>query len=128
VEGWFGLPATDSLIRKLGPKFTLSELTDELLFEILGDPRCEDCSWLTAIRDRTLSETNTTTQAKIRVLKALYLVGIIGVKLPDYPNALYSFEQSFSFAPEIVASCSFIVHKMFWSAFNLTNERIATGG
>ena len=45
-DSYFGLPALLPLLRKLGPRFALREISDDEVYAVLGGERASSCSWL----------------------------------------------------------------------------------
>jgi hypothetical protein len=121
-DSYFGLAVLFLVLRRLGPKFTLSDFSDEELFKIMQDPRCEQCDWLTALQHDILSDRMPNADCKVQLLKALYLVGIVGIREDDTGQVAYSFERAFNHFPKGLGNEMFIIHKMFWSALSLTER------
>jgi hypothetical protein len=123
-DSYFGLSALFQVLRGLGPKFTIGDFTDDELFKIMQDPRCEQCDWLAALQRNVLTDRITQAECKMQLLTALYLVGIVGVREEDTGQVAYSFERAFNNLPKADAGeVVFTIHKMFWSALGLT-ERV----
>jgi hypothetical protein len=125
-DSYFGLAAVFPVLRSLGPKFKLDDFTDVELFKIMQDSRCEQCEWLATLQHEILMDQITHADCKMHLLKALYLVGIVGVREDDSGQVAYSFERAFSHFPKGLGTEMFTIHKMFWNALSLTER--ATGG
>ena len=122
MDSYFSLPLFFPMLTKLGVKFTLDQIREEDLNLILDHKRAEQCRWLSGLQTLFCSSANGSQEVKIEILKALYLVGLIGVKQPHSHHVLYGFDQSFDSSPEILANTTFHIHKMFWNSLGLSAE------
>src|SRR5207248_2482624 len=114
---YFGLAALFPLIARLGPRFTLADISDTDITSILSLPRVEDCSWLRSIQEAYCTDRMKPEQIKIEIVRCLFQIGIIGIKQAGTPHIQYSVDQAFDSTPEFLLNSTFVVHKMFWSAF-----------
>lgn len=119
-DSFFGLPLLFPLLTRLGPTFTLDRIGDEDVNRILGDQRCEQCPWLYALVKLFCDDRMSAEDVKVEILKAMYLVGLVGVKQPHSNQVHFSFDQTLDTSPEILGGTTFYVHKMFWSALGLS--------
>jgi len=107
------------LIKHLGQRFSLVEIDDDSILSILCSVGSSDYEWLLNIRDKVLDGKMSYKDAKLKILNALYLVGIVGMKTGT-SKTMYSFEKGFYFSPGSFEDASFCIHKMFWSAFDFS--------
>lgn len=120
-DSYFGLPVFFPLLAKLGPKFTCAKVSDEDIHAILNNAQCDQCKWLSGIQEQFCGNKTDMLRIKVEFLRALYLIGLIGVKQPHSHHVLYSSDQPFDSNPEVLTNASFHVHKLFWSSLGLTN-------
>lgn len=125
-DSYFGLPLLFPLLTRVGPKFTLDDISETDVNQILGSDRCEKCPWLRTLQEQFCVNQIDIAEIKIELIKAMYLVGLIGVKQPGSPHLLYSFDQPLNTSPEILVNSMFCIHKMFWSSLGLTRAEAAT--
>ena len=122
-DSYYGLPALFSTLKHLGVRFSLSDFTDDDVFEVIQDPRTELCEWLKSLSNKLLENHISTKDCKISMLQALYLVGIVGIKEQDSSHVTYSFDRAFNYMPGALHKAEFVIHKMFWHALNVTEGR-----
>jgi hypothetical protein len=119
-DSYFGLPALLPLLRKLGPRFTLKDVSDDDALSVLSSERVPSCSWLQELQTRLLNNGEPTAEIKKEFLKALYLVGLTGIRQPHSHRTTYSFEKAIAPSQDLEdPQLSFAVHKMFHSALGL---------
>jgi hypothetical protein len=109
-------------LRRLGTKFTIADLTDSDIELLLSDERCKNCSWLRGITERWAESNLTIEQIRIEIVRALYLVGLIGVKHPTSHQVRFSADRALDTSPDIIRTTVFHMHKMFWSALGLSES------
>jgi hypothetical protein len=126
-DGYFGLPALFPLLRRLGHRFQLGDITEHDVYEILEDPRVEKCVWLGRLQSILLQESSSIESVKHELVAALYLVGIVGIKRQEDPHVLYSFDRAFNYFPRNLDRAACIIHKMFWHALNIGEKLKSLG-
>lgn len=119
-DSYFGMPVLFPLLTKLGPKFVLGDIGDDDANRILSHKNVEQCAWMRRLQEAYCTSQMTLQEVKIEFAKALYLVGMIGVRHPQSHHVLYSYDQPFDSNPEIVSDATFHLHKMFWSSLGLS--------
>ena len=127
-DSYYGLPALFPVLKNMGSKFTISDITDEQVYSVLEHERCERCSWLRELANRLLSTGLSTAEIKVEFVKALYLVGIIGTKAESAQRVTYSFERAIPPTHQIISGAIFYVHKMFLSALGMNEPKSAETG
>jgi len=119
-DSYFGLPALLPMIRKFGPRFSLQDISDDEVYAVLGGERVSSCAWLQDLSVRLLNNNEPTVEIKKEFIKALYLVGLIGIRPPHSHRTAYSFERAIPPSQDLDdPSLSFTVHRMFHSALGL---------
>lgn len=121
-DSYFGLPLFFPLLAKFGAKFTYTQMSDEHIQTILNNAQCEQCRWLDGIQGQFCENEIDMPHIRVEFLKALYLIGMIGVKQPHSHHILYSSDQPFDSNPEVLSNASFHVHKMFWSSLGISGS------
>jgi hypothetical protein len=127
-DSFFGLPAIFSIIRRLGTSFMLSDISDEDMEGMLISDRCNSCPWLRGLREAYLSNFLSMDTLKLELLKAVYLVGLVGYKHSDSMRIIFAFDKPIGNSPDFFDSTTFHVHRMFWSAFNFPISARASAG
>lgn len=126
-DSYFGLPALLPLLRKLGPRFTMQDISDEDVYAIFSSDRAAACSWLQELSVKMFNHNESILQTKKEFLKALYLVGLIGIRHPNSHRTTYSFERSIASSQDLEdPQLSFAVHRMFHSALGLRETNPST--
>lgn len=124
-DSYFGLPALFPLLRKLGARFTLLDINDDEVYAVLGGERTSSCSWLQELAVRLLNNNEPTVEIKKEFLKALYLVGLVGIRHPQSHRVTYSFERAIVPSQDLEdPQLSFTVHRMFHSALGMRDENV----
>jgi hypothetical protein len=119
-DSYFGLPALFPILRKFGPRFSLHDLSDDEVYAVLGGERASSCSWLQELGVRLLNNNEPIVEIKREFVKALYLVGLVGIRHPQSHRDAYSFEKAIAPSQDLDdPNISFIVHRMFHSALGL---------
>jgi len=119
-DSYFGLPALLPILRQLGPRFSLQDISDDEVYAVLGGDRASSCSWLQELGVRLLNNSEPTVEIKKEFVKALYLVGLVGMRQPDSHRTSYSFEKAIAPSQELEdPRLTFTVHRMFHSALGL---------
>ncbi|MBZ5656913.1 MAG: hypothetical protein LAO56_16740 [Acidobacteriia bacterium] len=125
-DSYFGLPSLLPIVRKLGPRFTLREISDDDVYAVLGGDRASSCSWLQDLGVRLLNNNEPAVEIKMEFVKALYLVGLIGIRHPQSHRTAYSFDKAIRTSQDLSESeVEFVVHKMFHSALGLRDMQAA---
>jgi hypothetical protein len=119
-DSFYGLPAMFSMLRRIGPSFSASEIADDDVDNILTHDRCDTCPWLKNLREAYLSNRITINDIKLELLRAVYLVGLVGYKQPDDGRLVFAFEKPLSTSASFISTTEFQVHLMFWSAFHFS--------
>jgi len=119
-DSYFGLPALLPLLRKLGPRFTLEDIPDDEVWAVLGGEKVSSCPWLEGLAARLINKNEPVAEIKKEFAKALYLVGLVGIKHPQSHRITYSFEKAIAPSQDLDdPQLSFVVHRMFHSALGL---------
>jgi hypothetical protein len=119
-DSYFGLPSLLPLLRKLGPRFSLQEIADEEVYAVLEGERASSCAWLQELSVRLLINNEPMVGIKKEFAKALYLVGLVGIRQPESHRTSYSFEKAIAPSQDLEdPRLTFEVHKMFHSALGL---------
>ena len=82
-DSYFGLSALLPLLRKVGPRFALNDISDDEVFAVLGGEKVASCSWLQDLAVRLLVNNEPAVEIKREFVKALYLVGRVGLRHPE---------------------------------------------
>lgn len=127
-DTYFGLPALFPLLKKLGPKFKLSDILEEDVMQILADDCCTRCPWLQSLAAKWGESRLDVDGLKTEFVKALFLVGVLGVKVNRNPVVQFSWQSSIDFSKEDTKASPFIVHMMFLSALGLVSGLSAAAG
>ena len=127
-DSFFGLPALFSTIRRLGPKFQLSDITENEVNDVLSSERCDSCPWLSSLQVQFCTNRMSSTEIAIEFLKALYLIGIVGYKQTSDPMVVYAFDKPLTTSPAVLNTTRFYVHRMFWSAFHFPMSQKVEAG
>jgi hypothetical protein len=122
-DTYFGLPVLYPLLRKVKYKFFLPDFSDEYADQILSDSWCDRSIWLKNLQNMYLEGTITIQQVKLELLKALYTVGIMGVKLPNSHKIVYAHDNPIGVGQDIISQTSLHIHKMFWKALGFTGAQ-----
>lgn len=122
-DTYFGLPVLYPLLRKVKHRFFLENFSDEDADQILSDNWCDQSVWLMNLQNMFLEGAITHQQVKLELLKALYIVGIMGVKLPNSHKVVYSHDNPVGVGQDIISQNSLHVHKMFWRALGFTGDQ-----
>jgi hypothetical protein len=124
-DSYFGLPALLPIIRRLGPSFPLADISDEDVYAVLGGERAATCDWLEGLGVRLLNNNEPIIEIKIEFVKALYLVGLIGIRHPQSHRTAYSFDKAIRPSQDLDdPNVEFVVHKMFHSALGLRDAQV----
>jgi hypothetical protein len=124
-DSYFGLTALLPVLRGLGVKFCLQDISDDDVFAVLGGDRVASCSWLSELAVRLLNNNEAPAEIKKEFVRALYLVGIIGIKHPQSHRVAYSFEKAIAPSQDLAdPATEFTVHRMFHSALGLTEHLV----
>jgi hypothetical protein len=119
-DSYFGLPALLPLLRKIGPRFALHEIPDCDVYAALEGT--SSCSWLEGLYGRLVNN-EPIVEIKKEFVKALYLVGLIGVRHPESHRVSYSFEKAIAPSQDLEnPDLMFMVHRMFHSALGLREK------
>lgn len=121
-DSYYALPDLFPILTKFGPKFTIDQITVESLESVLIRDLPENSLWLRGLQETYMNNTHSLDATRVEILKALYLVGLIGVKQVHSHQILYSFDQPLDTTPEMIANTTFHVHKMFWSSLGLSSQ------
>jgi hypothetical protein len=126
-DSFYGIPATYPVIRRLGSKFVLKDISDDDVYAILEHARCNDCEWLGELSIKHFNHSMSLADVKVEIVKALYLVGILGLKHPTSHRIFYSFDRGLS-TQDLVPDAELQVHKMFRTALGIfaNNEPVAS--
>jgi hypothetical protein len=128
-DSYFGLPALLPLLRKIGPRFTLQDISEDEVYAILGGDRTSSCSWLQELSVRLLNNSEPAIETKKEFIRALYLVGLVGIRHPHSHRVAYSFEKAIAPSQDLEdPSVAFVVHRMFHSALGLRESELAPQG
>lgn len=125
---FYSLPVIYGLLKQLGPRFKPCDISEEQVFKILESPRAKDCVWLTNLMTKLVENELDASQVKLEFVKALYLVGLVGVRQEASHRDVYSFDRALSRIRDLRSDQQFVVHKMFWSALGLASSIAASAG
>jgi hypothetical protein len=104
----------------------LQDISDEDVWAVLGGDRASSCSWLEGLSVRLLNNNEPIVEVKVEFVKALYLVGLIGIRQPHSHRTTYSFDKAIAPSQDLDdPAVAFIVHKMFHSALGLRDKEAA---
>jgi hypothetical protein len=118
-DSYFGLPILFPLLKRLGSRFRFEDINEDDIISVMSDPRAENCEWLSALSLQFVDGKISADQFKVEVLRALFLVGLIGAKQSATDPFVYSFERYVNLALDTITGTSFTIHKMFWHALNI---------
>jgi hypothetical protein len=122
-DSYFGLSALLPLLRKVGPRFALNDISDDEVFAVLGGEKVASCSWLQDLAVRLLVNNEPAVEIKREFVKALYLVGRVGLRHPESHRVSYSFEKAIAPSQDLDnPQLTFMVHRMFYSALGLRDS------
>lgn len=116
-DSYFGLPALFPTLKKIGAKFMIDDISDDDVYSVLGSDRANSCDWLKQLSVRLLNDNAPPREIKAEFIKALYLVGLVGVKHPG-AQTTYSFEKALSLSSDLTEGV-FHIHSMFQSALGI---------
>src|ERR1700722_11420803 len=126
-DSYFGLSALLPLLRKLGPRFALIDISDDEVFAVLGGEKVSSCGWLQDLAVRLLEKNEPPVEIKKEFVKALYLVGLIGLRHPESHRVSYSFEKAIAPSQDLDnPQLTFMVHRMFHSALGFRDSEAVT--
>jgi hypothetical protein len=115
-DSYYGLQATHCFLKRAKRMFVFDDFSDSDTDQILSHSLCEKCSWLKELQEGYLGNQMFLPEIKLEILNALYLVGVLGVKLSDSQPVVYSFDRPLSLEDKDIKTATFYIHKMFWAA------------
>jgi hypothetical protein len=102
------------------------DISDEDVYAVLGGESASSCSWLEGLGVRLLNNNEPIVEIKMEFVKALYLVGLVGIRQPQSHRTAYSFDKAIAPSQDLNDSAVvFVVHKMFHSALGLRDTEVA---
>ena len=118
-----GLQATFPLLSKLGTRFTLSQITEEDVIEVLLDERCSDCKWLKMLTEKFTKSPNCCSLIRDEIVAVWYFVGLIGLKDTVSHRTDFSLDRVLNPKIDLRSDSTFIVLKMVRSALGINGKR-----
>ncbi len=119
-DSYFGLPALLPILRRCGPRFSMQDISDDEVYTVLGGDRASSCAWLQEPGVRLLKNNDPIVEIKKEFVKALYLVGLIGIRPPHSHRTACSFEKAIAPSQDLEdPGLSLVVHRMLHSALGL---------
>lgn len=73
-DSYFGLPALLPVLRRLGVRFSLQDISDDDVYTVLRGDRVSSCSWLTELAVHLLNNNASPIEIKKEFIKALSLL------------------------------------------------------
>ena len=117
-----GLQATFPLLTKLGARFSLSQISEEDIIEVLLDERCTDCTWLKTLTEQFTKTHNSASLVRDEIVKVWYLVGLVGLKDAVSHRTFFSIDRGLNSKGDLQPDSTFIVLKMVRSALGITDK------
>lgn len=119
-----GLEATFPLLTKLGPRFCLSQITEEDIIEVLLDDRCNQSAWLKMLTERLTGASEGAVQSICgEIVDVWYFTGLIGLKDAFSHRTYFSLDRSLNPRVDLRPDAIFIVLKMVRSALGIQDMR-----
>ena len=122
INSYFGLPTTFPLIKRLGHRFSPSDISDDDLLEIFLAPDASTCAWLTSVMDKYAGGPTGFNEAKIDILEAWFNVGLVGIRDNVTHRTTLSLDRAFSRSRDGGDSESYTTLKIVQSALGITSK------
>lgn len=121
---YFGLPATFSLLTRLGTRFKPTDITDDDLLEVCTHDLAEKCPWLATIVAHVGRGVNGISDAKIELLNAWFTTGLVGIKEAHTHRVAFSLDRAFVASKDSEPDRDYITLKMMRSALGVTERAV----
>jgi hypothetical protein len=121
-KSYLGLRLTFSLLTKLGPRFTLSDITEDDLVAMLADDHPFNCPWLKELTQQFEEGPAGLARIKSGHIETWYLVGLIGIKDSISHRTHFSLDRALNSKVDINPNTTFVVLKMLRGALGLAEK------
>ena len=116
---FFGMHLAFEFLKKCGGSFKASDLTDDEIDGILSKATVNKHSWISALQEDFLENTITLKKARDKIIKALYISGLIGIRQKGPARFSYEMPILQSENQEFDEDTEFEIHEMFHSFFDV---------
>lgn len=118
-----GLQATFPMLTKLGARFSLSQINEEDIIEVLLDDRCAECTWLKTLTEKFTKVPNSISLIRDEIVSVWYFVGLVGLRDAVSHRTAFSLDRSLNPKIDLQGDPTFIVLKMVRSALGINDRR-----
>ncbi|MFC2130669.1 P-loop ATPase, Sll1717 family, partial [Bacteroidota bacterium] len=123
---FFGLNYFFPLLQKLGPIFSIEDIKEEDILEVLTHDIINECKWLKKLAEYYDKKDMNVNKIRDEIINTLYVVGLIGIKKKN-EKTKYSCEHKFELKPIKYHDIEYFtihVHKMLWKALKLKEKYV----